>query len=59
MNLQDIKKGNLLFYQKYIIKVKTIASHLTSVEKPINNKDMTLYLMGGLGSHYRSFKTNI
>lgn len=56
--LQSLKKENISVSQ-YEIKGKTIAGHLASVGEPVNDKDLTLYLLGGLGSHYLSFKTNI
>lgn len=57
-SLQSQKKGNLSI-EEFILKMKGIADNLSYSESAINDDDLVLYILGGLGSEYESVVVNL
>ncbi|XP_043703648.1 uncharacterized protein LOC122653773 [Telopea speciosissima] len=56
--LQNVKKGSLSV-SDYYNRVKTIADSLAAANHPVDDSDLILYILGGLGAGYESFATAI
>lgn len=49
--LQSVKKGSLSI-NDYILKMKSIVDSINDAGQAISDEDLTLYILGGLGSEY-------
>uniref|UniRef100_A0A803QHZ4 Retrotransposon Copia-like N-terminal domain-containing protein n=1 Tax=Cannabis sativa TaxID=3483 RepID=A0A803QHZ4_CANSA len=56
--LQSTKKGSSTV-DDYILKMKGYTDHLAAAGQAINDEDLALYILGGLGSEYESIVVNL
>ncbi|KAJ8639207.1 hypothetical protein MRB53_015901, partial [Persea americana] len=58
LQLHQLKKGADTM-SEFLLKAKSIADQLAMALKPIDDDDLVLYILGGLGSEYGPFVTSI
>ena len=56
--LSNVKKGNLSI-NDYVLKVRNIVEKLGSIGVAVEDEDMVLVVLNGLGKDYTSFQTSI
>lgn len=44
---------------EYLIKIKSISDQLAAAGRKVDNEDLVLYVLNGLGPEYASFVTSI
>lgn len=58
LQLHQLKKGGDSM-SEYLLKAKSIADQLAIASKPLDDDDLILYILGGLGPNYGPFVTSI